>query len=149
MHVMSDAKFERFFREVGRLDVDKEDLGRFDEFVNGEIYQMLLRAQANAHANLRDVVQPQDLPIGNGLQENVERYRRLDAELELTPILEYLTTRPKLDKALSDETERLLPELAGGISVAVARLFRIIDPTLVTPHAEQWERVASVVRELL
>jgi hypothetical protein len=149
MHVMSVARFEHFFREVASLDVDKEDLRHFDEFINGKIYDLLLRAQANAHANIRDVIQPQDLPIGNGLQENIERFRRLDAELELTPILDYLTTRPKLDKALSDETEQLLPQLAGGVSVAVARTFKIIDPTLKNPHAEQWDRCARVFDELL
>jgi hypothetical protein len=149
MQVMSVAKFERFFRVAGSLDVDKDDLRRYNDFVNEKVYDLLLRAQANAHANIRDVIEPQDLPIGKGLQENIERFRRIDEEIELQPILDYLTTRPRLDKALSDETEAELPEVAGGLSVAVARVLKIMEPTLKNPHGEQWDRCTRVFNELL
>ncbi|MDB4891032.1 MAG: hypothetical protein JWL61_2887, partial [Gemmatimonadetes bacterium] len=41
----------------------KNDVRRFDEFVNDKIYDLLLRGVANAKANDRDVIEPQDLPI--------------------------------------------------------------------------------------
>jgi hypothetical protein len=148
-HVMGVARFERFFRIAGSLDIDKDDLKRYDDFVNDRIYALLVRAQANAKANLRDVIQPQDLPITKGLQENIERFRKLSEEVELKPILDHLATRPRLDMAWSDETEALLPDLAGGLSVALARLFHIIDPKLKNPHGEQWEQCQRVFEELL
>jgi hypothetical protein len=149
MHVMSVATFERFFRLAGSLDIDKDDLKRYDDFVNDRIYALLVRAQGNAKPNLRDVIEPQDVPITKGLQENIERFRQMNQEVELEPILEHLATRPRLDMALSDETEAMLPELAGGLSVALARLFRIVDPTLKNPHGAQWEQCQRVFEELL
>jgi hypothetical protein len=149
MHVMSVAKFERFFRVAGSLDVDKDDLRRYDDFVHGRIYDLLMRAQGNAKANRRDVIAPQDVPITAGLQENIERFRKIDEEIELEPILVQLATRPSLDMALSDEAEAQLPEIAGGLSVALAHTFKILDPKLKNPHGEEWERCGRVFDELL
>jgi hypothetical protein len=62
-HLMSVAKFERFFRIAAGLDVDKQDLKRYSDFVNQKIYDLLLRAHAAAKANGRIIVEPFDLPI--------------------------------------------------------------------------------------
>src|SRR5689334_13063382 len=45
MALMGIAKFERFFRLAAGLDVDKSDLRRYSDFVNGKIYDLLLRGQ--------------------------------------------------------------------------------------------------------
>lgn len=140
MHVMSVPKFERFFRAAAGLDIDKTDLKRFSDFINRKIYDLLLRAEAAAKANGRDVIEPFDLPITKGLQECMHEFRNLDEEVELKPILDHLMTRPPLDLAYGEETEVRLPEVAGGLSLALARTFRIIDPDLKNPRSEHWER---------
>jgi hypothetical protein len=38
------------------------------------------------------------------------------------------------------ETESRLPRVAGGLSVAVARSLKIIDPDLRNPSSRHWER---------
>jgi hypothetical protein len=43
MAVMGVAKFERFFRLVAGLDVDKDDLKRFNEFINKKLVDLLIR----------------------------------------------------------------------------------------------------------
>ncbi|MGZ3351115.1 MAG: DUF1931 family protein, partial [Xanthobacteraceae bacterium] len=43
IHVMGVARFERFFRAAAGLDVDKEDLKRYADFVNRKIYDLLIR----------------------------------------------------------------------------------------------------------
>jgi hypothetical protein len=53
MSLMGIAKFERFFRLSAGLDIDKADLKRYSNFVNGKIYDLLLRGQAVAKANNR------------------------------------------------------------------------------------------------
>ena len=78
MEVMAIAKFERFFRLAAGLDVDKSDLKRYSDFVNDKLYDLLLRAQAAAKANGRDVIEPHDLPITKGLQERIHEFRRID-----------------------------------------------------------------------
>jgi len=145
----SISKFERFFRETASLDVDKDDLRRYNDFINDKIYDLLIRAQAAAKANLRDVIQPSDLPITKGLQQSIERFRNLDREMALEPILDHLTNRPQLDMAYSDETEAELPEIAGGLSIALAHTFKILDPELKNPHVAEWERCRRVFDELM
>jgi hypothetical protein len=70
-HVMSVAKFERFFRIAAGLDVDKQDLKLYSDFINRKVYDLLLRAEAVAKANGRAVIQPFDLPITKGLQQSI------------------------------------------------------------------------------
>src|SRR5438093_8233538 len=69
MSLMGIAKFERFFRLSAGLDIDKADLKRYSDFVNGKIYDLLLRGQAAAKANNHVTIEPFDLPITKGLQE--------------------------------------------------------------------------------
>ena len=96
MAVTAIARFERFFRSAAGLDVDKSDLRRYSDFVNDKLYDLLLRAQAAAKANGRDVIEPHDLPITKGLQERIHEFRTLDEEIELQPNLDHLAARPPL-----------------------------------------------------
>jgi Domain of unknown function (DUF1931) len=140
MGVMGIPRFERFFRAAAEVDVDKDDLKRFSDFVFVQIYDMLLRAQANAKANIRDVIEPWDLPITNGLQERIHEFEMLDQDIEVAPFLAHFAAQPQLDVSISDETTRQIPRVAGGLSVALARSFKIIDPKLVNPSSGDWER---------
>ncbi|SRR6266436_1623475 len=139
MSLMGIAKFEHFFRLSAGLDIDKADLKRYSDFVDGKIYDLLLRGQAAAKAIGRVTIEPFDLPITKGLQERINEFRNIDEQIELSSILDHLASRPPLDLAYSEEPEARLPEIAGGISVALARTFKIIDPKLKNPQADHWE----------
>lgn len=149
MELFGIATFERFFREAAGLDVDKDDLRRFDDFVNDRVYDLLLRGVANAKANGRDVIEPQDLPITKGLQESVQAFESIDEELSLDAILQQLTRRPPLDLAYSDETSERLSRIAGGIGVALARTIRILDEKVKNPQTRHWEQAGRVFDVLL
>jgi hypothetical protein len=149
MTIMAVGRFERFFRAVAELDVDKSDLKRYSDFVNHKIYDLLLRSQAAAKANIRDVIEPFDLPITKGLQESIHAFANLDETIELKPILDALTAQPPLDLAYSEETEARLPDIAGGLSVALAHALKIVDPQQRHPFGEQWERALKIFDLLL
>jgi hypothetical protein len=141
---MGVAKFERFFRAAAGLDVDRNDLKRYNDFVNRKIYDLFLIAQAAARANARDVVEPWDLPIGKGLQECIHAFRDIDEEIELQPLLDQLTAEPAVDLAATEETRARLPLIAGGLSVALARTFRILEPERHNPRAVEWEQAIAL-----
>jgi hypothetical protein len=149
MAVFGVAKFERFFRAAAELDVDKNDLKRYSDFVERKLYDLLLIGQATAGANARDIVEPWDLPVTKGLQESMHAFRKLDEEIELEPILGRLAAYPPLDRALGEETEARLPAVVGGLSVALARTFRVIDPDVKNPQSQQWERVFHIFDRLI
>jgi hypothetical protein len=149
MSVTNIPTFERFFRSAADLDLDKSDIKRCNDFVNQQIYDLLIIGQAKAKSNGRDVVEPQDLPVTKGLQECIQRFRKLDQEIGLEPILEDLAARPQLDLTLSEETQEELPAIAGGIGLALASTFPIIDPNMRNPQTAQWERVFRIFDLLL
>ena len=149
MPVMAVSKFERFFRLAASLDIDKTDIKRYSDFVHQKIYDLLLMGVATAKANDRDTVEPWDLPITKGLQENIHAFRKLDAETGLEDVLEQLAAWPPLEVALADETVVRLPEIAGGLSVCLAEAFTIIDPNMKNPQTVHWERAFRVLNLLL
>jgi hypothetical protein len=143
------ATFERFFRAASSLDIDKNDIKRFDDFVHGKLYDLLLIGEAHAKANARDIMEPWDLPITKGLQESIHRFRTLDTDVGLGPVLERLATYPPLGAVPSEETEARLPEVLGGLSLALARSFKIIEPDLPNPQTVHWERAHGLFDLLL
>jgi hypothetical protein len=149
MPVMGFTKFERFFRAAGGVTVDRDDMKRYLDFVNDAIYDLLIMGQATAKANVRDVIEPWDLPITKGLQESMHQFEKLEEQIELRPILESLAARPPLDVTLDEETEARLPVIFGGISVALARTFKLIDAELKAVHTLEWERTFSLFRLLI
>ena len=134
------SNFERFFRAAASLDVDKNDLRRYEDFVNRKVRDLLLIGRAAARANGRDVIEPWDLPITKGLQETIHDFRGMDEAAEVRPMLEEIVAIPPQELAYSEETEGRLPEIAGGLSLALARAFKNIEPRLKNPQTEHWER---------
>jgi hypothetical protein len=146
--IMGATKFMRFFRTAAGLDVDKTDLKRYNDFVNQTLYDLFVVAKGAAKANGRDIIEPPDLPITKGLQESMRKFNRLDERLELEPLLEQLAARPPLDVSIAEETQMRLPAVAGGLSLALAHAFQIIDPDIKNPQTQQWE-VAFQIFDLL
>ncbi|HET9117654.1 MAG TPA: DUF1931 family protein, partial [Pseudonocardiaceae bacterium] len=68
---------------------------------------------------------------------------------EIRELLRQSVRRPPADLTFSEETEQLLPELFGALSIALARSFRVIDPKLTNPSTEHWERAFEVFRLVL
>lgn len=149
MPVFGVARFERFFRLAAGLDVDKDDLKRFSDFVENKLYDLLLMAQTTASANLRDLVEPYDLPITKGFQENIHKFRKMDDDIELKPILDRLATYPPLDRMPSEATEARLPEIVGGLGLALAEIIKTVDPEAKNPQSQHWERAIRIFDELM
>lgn len=142
-------RIEGLFRQVSAVDIDKSDVKRYQDFVNEKVFDLLLAAGITARSEGRDIVNPTDLPLTRGMQENIQEFREIDGELDLEPLLAELITVPTLDVALDEETEARLPELVGGLSVALARTFRIVQPELKNPDTEAWDRAREIFNVLL
>jgi hypothetical protein len=140
---------ERFFRVAASLDIDKEDVRRFWDFLAQKTYDLLLRGQAIAKANGREIIEPFDLPITKGLQENIHQFRALKQEVDIKPLLERRATLPWMELTYSQETEAQFPEIVGGVSLALARTFKIIDPKLKNPQTADWENAFKIFNLLL
>jgi len=150
MAVMGVVKFERFFRVAAGLDVDKADIKRFNEFVNKKLYDLLVRGVAVAKANGRDIIQPNDLPITKGLQEHIQQFEDIDEDVELQPIRDELIRHPPSTWITAPRPRPgSFPSIVGGIGVALACSFKIIEPGLKNPMTEHWERSYRIFDLLL
>ncbi len=147
--IMGIAKFERLFRVAAQLDVDKDDLKRLTDFVNQKIHDLMIMGVVAAKANDRDIIRLYDLPITKGLQETMREFKKMDVELELQPILDQMAGLPQVELDYDEEVRDKLPELVGGITVALARTFKVLDPALKNPQTEHWERAQAVFDQLL
>jgi len=142
-------RLEKLFREAGGLDLDKTDFRRLEDFVRQKVVDLVVRGEANAKANNRDVVEPWDLPITKGLQETIHRFRQMNAELQLTNYMVGLIRLPPTDLAIGDETQARFPDIAGALCLALAESFKIIDEDLKNPATEEWERAYRLFDLLL
>jgi histone H3/H4 len=146
---MGFKKFERLFRAAAEVRVDRDDIKSYLDFVEEVIYDLLITAQATAKANSRDIIAPSDLPVTKGLQERVHEFQRIEEDIELRPLLEQLAARPPLDVSLSAEAEARLPLLYGGITVALAKVVKVVDAELTAVHRREWERAFRLFRLLI
>jgi hypothetical protein len=142
-------ELERFFRETAGVDVDKSDVDRFRAFVDEKVEDIAIAGRDAARWNGRDVIAPQDLPITKGLQERMREFGKLDIADEIRELLRGTLRRPPDDVTFGEEAEDVLPDLFGGISLALARSFRILDPDLKNPSAQHWDRAFELFRLLL
>ncbi len=147
--VMAVPRFERLFRRAAGIDVDKSDLRRYSDFVNRKLHDLLVVGEEAARMNGREAIEPLHLPITKGLQGCIREFRLLDEEVELGPILNQLAARPPLGLPYGEEMEAQFPVIVGGLSVALARSFKIIDPALKRPSTEHWQRSFEVFDLLL
>src|ERR1700723_689778 len=138
--------FERFFRSAAGIKVDKNDLKRFRDFVDEEIDSIAIAGRDAAKWNGRDVIVPQDLPITKGVQERMREFDKLEEAEEIRELLRQVGRQPPGDVTFADETEQLLPELFGGLGIALARSFRVVDPKVSNPSTEHWNRAFTLFR---
>ena len=74
-HVMGIARFERFFRAAAGLDVDKEDLKRYADFINRKIRDLLISGEAVARTRM--VVTSSSLLIFRSPKVMQEKHRQV------------------------------------------------------------------------
>ncbi len=74
--------------------------------------------------------------ITKGLQERMREFDKLDDAQDIRNLLSQVERRPPADVTFDEDTEQMLPELFGGLSIALARSFRVIDPTLESPSTQ-------------
>lgn len=139
----------RFFRAAGGVDVDKEDVKRYWDFVDERVDDLAIAGRDSARWNGRDVIAPQDLPITRGLQEQMRVFSGLEEAEELRRLLRESLRRPPGDVTFGEETEDVLVEVFGGLSVALARSFRIVDPEVRNPATGHWDRTFELFRLLV
>ena len=145
-HPSGIPAFERFFRSVASVKIHKNDVRRFRAFVDEQIDDIAIAGRNSAKWNGRNVIAAQDLPITKGVQERMREFDKMEEAEEIRELLRQVVRLPPGDVTFAEDTEQLLPELFGGLSIALARSFRVLEPKASNPSTEQWDRVFTLFR---
>ncbi len=126
MAVVGFHRLEELFREGASLDIKKGHAKDILDIVEAKLYDLLIRGQANAKYNDRDVIWKSDLPITKGLEETIDQFKKLEQEIEVKDILDTLASYPPLCE-LEIELENSLVDIVGGLTLALAKVMKALD----------------------
>ncbi|MFV9452079.1 DUF1931 family protein [Rhodococcus sp. NM-2] len=141
---MTVPTFQTVFRETAGLVVNGSDLPRCNAVLTHSLYRLLLTGQASAARHRRYIIEPGDLPITRGLEENITDFSQLGQHLDPERILAQLATYRPLDRIPASDTEARFPDLVGGLAVTLARTFTVTAPGLTRPGPAHWETVRAL-----
>ncbi len=144
MAVVGYKKLEHLFREVVSLELKKSHAKEIVEIVEKKLVDLLIAGERSANLNGRDVILDGDLPITKGLQETIIEFRKLEHELNIDDILEFLTTIPPLKYPISAELESKLPEITGALLIVVAKILKEVENNRVIDH-QNLEKTKRIV----
>jgi hypothetical protein len=145
MAVVGVAKLEALMRKSASLDLDKNKAKEITDIVEKKLYDLLLIAERNASYNARDVIWECDVPLTKGFLESMQKFRKLEEEVELQDVLNFLATMPPLKYPLEAELEKKLPEIVGTLIYILANLIKSISPDTRKPSSEDIEKAGRVL----
>ncbi|WP_456391867.1 DUF1931 family protein [Nitratifractor sp.] len=145
MAIIGFTKLEALFRKAASLDIDKGHAKEITDIIEKKLVDLLIAGERNANLNGRDIIWEGDLPITKGLQETIIAFKKLEEEIDLQDVLNYLTTIPPLKYPLDAELEAKLPEITGAILVVMARIMKEIDEEKRRVNHELIERSARIM----
>jgi len=145
MAIIGFTKLEALFRKAASLDIDKGHAKEITDIIEKKLVDLLIAGERNANLNGRDVIWEGDLPITKGLQETIIAFKKLEEEIDLQDVLNYLTTVPPLKYPLAAELEAKLPEITGAILVVMARIMKEIDEEKRRVSHELIERAGRIM----
>ena len=134
MAIVGFTKLEALFRKAASLDLEKGDAESITDVVEQKLVDFLIAGERTANINGRDVITEGDLPITKGMQETIIAFRKLEEEIDLEDVLEYLSTIPPLKYPLAADLEQKLPEITGALLVVMARILKEIEHTRRVTH---------------
>jgi len=134
MAIVGFTKLEALFRKAASLDLEKGDAKSITDVVEQKLVDFLIAGERTANINGRDVITEGDLPITKGMQETIIAFRKLEEEIDLEDVLEYLSTIPPLKYPLAADLEQKLPEITGALLVVMARILKEIEHTRRVTH---------------
>jgi len=143
--VVGFTKLEALFRKAASLDIHKGHAKDITDIVEKKLHDLLLAAERNANINGRDVIWESDLPITKGLQESIIEFRKLDEELNVDDILQFLSSIPPLKYPLVADLENKILEITGALLLVIARVMKQIDTESRAVNHELIEKSSKIL----
>ncbi|WP_457607901.1 DUF1931 family protein [Nitratifractor sp.] len=144
MAIVGFTKLEALFRKAASLDIEKGHAKEITDIVEKKLVDLLLAGERNANLNGRDVIWEGDLSITKGLQETIIAFKKLEEEIDVQDVMNYLSTIPPLKYPLDAQLEAKLPEITGALLVVLAKIMKEIDTEKRRVNHELIEKSARI-----
>ena len=145
MPVVGVAKLEILMRKAASLDIDKNKAKEITDIVEKKLYDLLLIGERNASYNNREVIWESDVPLTKGFLESMQKFRKLEEEVPVEDVLNFLATMPPLKYPLEAELEKRLPEIVGTLIYILAQLIKEVSPDSRKPSSEDIEKAGQIL----
>ncbi len=145
MPVVGAKKLEMIFRKAASLDIDHSKAKSITDIAEQKLYDLLLVAERNANLNGREVIWEADVPLTKGFLETMQKFKKLEEEIQVQDVLNFLATMPPLKYPLEIQLENKLPEIVGALLYIIANLIKEISPGTRKPSEEDIEKARQVL----
>ncbi len=148
MAVTGAHKIEALYKKAAGLRIDKSKVKAISDVVDQKLYDLLVVAEGNARYNGRDIIWMCDVPLTKAMKESMQKFKELEEELELQPILDHLATLPPLKYGLEEELEKKLPDLVGTLIYVMANItkeFSTKDRAISKEDMEKAETILNLM----
>ncbi|NPA95216.1 MAG: DUF1931 family protein [Thermodesulfobacteria bacterium] len=149
MAVTGAHKIEALYKKAAGLRIDKSKVKAISDVVDQKLYDLLVVAEGNARYNNRDVIWMCDVPLTKAMKESMQKFKDLEEELELQPILDHLATLPPLKYALEEELEKKLPDLTGTLIYVMANITKEFSPKDKIISKDDMERAERILNLMI
>jgi len=149
MAVTGAHKIEALYKKAAGLRLDKSKVKEISDLVDKKLYDLLLVAEQNAKYNARDIIWMCDVPLTKAMKESMQKFLKLEEELELQPILDHLAALPPLKYGLEEELEKKLPELVGTLIYIMANITKEFSDKDKTVSAEEMEKAETILNLMI
>jgi len=142
--VVGFKKLEAVFRKAAGIDLDKSKADEIIDIIEKKFHDMLLVAVEKAGYNGRDVIMEPDMPVTKGFEESLREFKKLEEEIDIQDVLQFLEQVPPLKYPISAELEAKLPEYIGALMLIFARVLKELGATR-KPSKEDIERTGRIL----
>jgi hypothetical protein len=133
--------------------VDKLDLRRLEAFLTLNLSELLIRGEDISIENRHPSIARHDLPITKGFGDTVYDFRELDQSKALRAAMEdaVATTvaEARLKQPLEEDARAFLPQVVGGLALALARTFKAADPDMRNPGPSEWAMAFTIIDQTI
>ena len=142
--VVGFKKLEAVFRKAAGIDLDKSKADEIIDIIEKKFHDMLLVAVEKAGYNGRDVIMEPDMPVTKGFEESLREFKKLEEEVDVQDVLQFLEQIPPLKYPISSELEAKLPEYIGALMLVIARVLKELGAQR-KPSKEDIERAGRIL----
>ena len=137
-------KIDHFFRTELGIDLTEETLNILIEGIKNTFSKLFYKAEERAQANGRDFIELSDLCITKSLEIMIDTFKKIEKDLGVDELLEYISFIPPVNKQIADDLKSEYRNILGGLLLMYGEVIKYTSPES-KPDAPTMRRINKLV----